>query len=141
MHLTAKVASNSTHYNYVRKSNFQVFVQMDRGCITAARCCCGTKRWCTHILALVLARLEDGNASNLEIHPALSETLSKFSRDELQKLLQYFVEQLPLEGVPAVQEIACALQGTDLKESSCATVPGIFCIFNWGELVSKVITV
>ena len=123
MHLTAKVTCTNV-YKETNKSSFQVFVQVDRGCITATSCSCGTKEWCTHILALIMARLRQD--STHEIHLPLSETLSKFSRDELQKLLQYFVEHVPLEGVPAVQECVCAVQDTASKESNCATVPGMY---------------
>ena len=129
MHLTAKVTCANV-YTESGKSSFQVFVQVDRGCITATSCSCGTKEWCAHILALIMARLRVGNDSTLEIHLPLSETLSKLSRDELQKLLQYFVEQLPLEGVPAVQDIVCALQDTDSKESNCALVPGQYVLYS-----------
>ena len=123
MYLTGTVApSPSTdHYkSYLgegRKESFRAYVQFDRGCITATKCSCGEQNWCRHVLALCLARLDE--RAPLQLHPPISETLTNLDRDQLQKLVQYSLEKLPLEGVAAVQEIANKLldKGSEINQT------------------------
>lgn len=103
----------------------KVFVQFDRGCITACGCTCKPDGWCSHVLALILARIRKANTSALVVHPPLSETFSQFSRDQLQKLLQYVVEKRHLELVPVVQDISSQLQDASSEISTLPGAPGI----------------
>ena len=52
----------------------------------------------------------------LQLHPPISETLANFDREQLQKLVQYVLEKLPLHGVAAVQEIATSRQQNSMGE-------------------------
>ena len=128
MHLTAKL--NVTSNRYVRYSCVsetlchRAFVQVDRGCITATECSCGSAEWCCHVLALILTRIRQGDKCRLVLHPPLSETLSQFSREQLQKATQLVVEKLLLKGVPVVQKIACALQDSNSEMNKYSGAPG-----------------
>ena len=132
MHLTAKlsmpryrkVSTLLSHTSVHDTSCYRAFVQVDRGCITATKCSCGSTKWCCHILALILTRLRQGDSCQLVIHPPLSETLSQFSREQLQKLTQCVVEKLLLKGVPVIQGIACALQDRDSDINKYSGAPG-----------------
>ena len=123
MYLTGTVlCSRSTCSGYSggeEKESFRAYVQFDRGCITTTKCSCGEQNWCRHVLALCLARLDE--SAPLQLHPPISETLTNLNRDQLQKLVQYFLEKLPLEGVAAIQEIASGLLD---KGSEINKIPG-----------------
>ena len=128
MHLTAKL--NVTSHQFSRHSGVReischrAFVQVDRGCITATECSCGSAEWCCHVLALILTRIRQGDKCQLVLHPPLSETLSQFSREQLQKVTQLVVEKLLLQGVPVVQRIACALQDSNSEMNKYSGAPG-----------------
>ena len=110
------------------KSN-KVFVQFDRGCITASGCECKRScdlRWCAHILTLILTRIRKANTTAIVVHPPLSETLSQFNRDQLQKLVQYIVEKHPLEVVPSAQAISSELQDVASEISIHPGAPGMY---------------
>ena len=51
----------------------------------------------------------------------MSETLTNLDREQLQKLVQYVLEKLPLDGVAAVQEVASSLLD---KQSEINQIPG-----------------
>ena len=106
----------------------KVFVQFDRGCITACGCTCKPDGWCSHVLALILARIRRANTTALVVHPPLSETFSQFSRDQLQKLLQYVVEKRHLDLVPLVQGISSQLQDASSEISVLPGAPGMCCM-------------
>ena len=128
MHLTAKVKVIPhcySRYSGVREiSCHRAFVQVDRGCITATECSCGSAEWCCHVLALILTRIQQSDKCRLVLHPPLSETLSQFSRDQLQKATQLVVEKLLLKGVPVMQGIACVLQDSNSEMNKYSGAPG-----------------
>ena len=123
MYLTGTVSRSPSldHYRgYLgerERKSFRAYVQFDRGCITTTKCSCGEQNWCRHVLALCLARLDE--SAPLQLHPPISETLTNLDRDQLQKLVQYFLEKLPLEGVAAVQEIVSNLldKGSEMNQT------------------------
>ena len=129
MYLTGTVSrSQSLDYysSYSRESereSFKTYVQFDRGCITTTKCSCGEQNWCRHVLALCLARLDE--SVPLQLHPPISETLTNLDRDQLQKLVQYFLEKVPLEGVAAVQEIASNLLDKGSEINLTPGAPGM----------------
>lgn len=138
MHLTAKLNVTSIWNTYDRTYSFynrysgvretschRAFVQVDRGCITATECSCGSTEWCCHVLILILTRIRQYDKCQLALHPPLSETLSQFSREQLQKLTQIVVEKLLLKGVPVVQRIACALQDSNSEMNKYSGAPGM----------------
>ena len=128
MYLTGTIRSPSaSHYrNYSKKAregeSFRAYVQFDRGCITATNCSCGKQGWCSHVLALCLARMSE--STPLQLHPPISETLTNFDREQLQKLVQYLLEKLPIDGVAAVQEIASSLLDKGSEINSLPGAPG-----------------
>ena len=60
----------------------------------------------------------------LQLHPPISETLTNLDREQLQKLVQYVLEKLPLDGVAAVQEIASSLLDKGSEISQLSGAPG-----------------
>ena len=60
----------------------------------------------------------------LQLHPPISETLTNLGREQLQKLVQYALEKLPLHGVVAVQEIACSLLDRESEINQISGAPG-----------------
>ena len=115
-----------THYRDLSEDgegeSFRAYVQFDRGCITTTKCSCGERNWCRHVLALCLARVNE--SAPLQLHPPISETLTNLDREQLQKLVQYVLEKLPLDGVAAVQEIASSLLDKGSEISQLSGAPG-----------------
>lgn len=66
---------------------YRVHVTFDEGGITSADCSCPYDwgGWCKHIVATLLACLEDPD--EIEVRPALDELLADLDREELQSLL------------------------------------------------------
>ena len=54
---------------------------------------CTNKLWCIHIIAAILHRIK--NADAVPVHAPVTETLSTLDRDQLQKLLQYAIDEDP----------------------------------------------
>ena len=128
MYLTGTVSRspsldhNRSYPGQSASEGFRAYVQFDRGCITTTKCSCGEQNWCRHVLALCLARLDE--SAPLQLHPPISETLTNLDQDQLQKLVQYFLEKLPLEGVAAVQEIASNLLDNGSEANQSPGAPG-----------------
>lgn len=119
--------STETLYSILfNPTSYKVFVQFDRGCITAFGCTCTSDGWCSDVQALILARIQKADTSALVIHPPLSETFSQFSRDQLQKVLQYIVEKYPLVVVPVAQAISNELQDVTSKINKDSGAPGMY---------------
>ena len=114
------------YYAEEEGEGFRAFVQFDRGCITRTKCSCGKRNWCSHVLALCLARMNE--SAPLQLHPPISETLANFDREQLQKLVQYVLEKLPLHGVAAVQEIATSLLDRESEINQTSGAPGKYII-------------
>ena len=108
-----------SHLGEEEAENVRAYVQFDRGCITTTKCSCGKRNWCRHVIALCLARVNE--SAPLQLHPPMSETLTNLDREQLQKLVQYVLEKLPLDGVAAVQEVASSLLD---KQSEINQIPG-----------------
>ena len=125
MHVAATVVSSksSTERPPVYTS-MEVYVLADRGRITAAKCSCDGSTWCEHIVALCLARIR--GCVPLKLSPPISERLQHFSKDKLQKLVQYFVERIPLQGVLVAQDIIATLEDEQSEMSNLPGAPGVF---------------
>ena len=54
----------------------------------------------------------------------MSEILSQFNRDQLQKLIQHFLEKVPLVGIPPVLEIAYQLKDKESEVNKQYGAPG-----------------
>ena len=63
-------------------------------------------------------------SSPLQLYPPISETLSSFDRVQLQKLVQYLMEKLPLHGVAAMHELAGSLLDKGSEMNSISGAPG-----------------
>ena len=104
-------------------SSISLCVQFDRGCITSAMCSCrSSSKWCEHVIMLCIARIR--GIVPCEIHPPMSEILSQFNRDQLQKLIQHFLEKVPLVGIPPVMALACQLKDKESEINKQRGAPG-----------------
>ena len=74
---------------------YRVRVTFDEGGITDAVCSCPYDwgGWCKHIVATLLACLEDPD--EIEVRPALDELLADLDREELQDLLLHLAARAP----------------------------------------------
>jgi hypothetical protein len=88
-----------------------VTVQFDRGRITFTQCSSCESKWCEHIVALCIARIRE--TVPFELHPPLTETLGRFNRDQLQKMVQHLIERLSKRQLHPVQDLVCRLQDKD----------------------------
>ena len=127
MHLTGTVKELDQVY-YRRgyqdtNSPISLCVQFDRGRITSTTCSCrSSSKWCEHVIVLCIARIR--GIVPCEIYPPVSEILSHFNRDQLQKLIQHFLEKVPLVGIPPVLEIACQLKDKESEVNQQCGAPG-----------------
>ena len=74
---------------------YRVHVAFDEGGITSAACSCPYDwgGWCKHIVATLLACLDD--PEEIEMRPALDELLADLDREELQNLLLHLATRDP----------------------------------------------
>ncbi len=74
---------------------YRVRVTFDEGGITSTDCSCPYDwgGWCKHIVATLLACLEDPD--EIEVRPALEELLADLDREELQSLLLHLAARDP----------------------------------------------
>ena len=54
---------------------------------------CPNKLWCSHVIAAIIHRIE--NSDTVPVHAPVTETLSTLDRDQLQKLIQYAIDEDP----------------------------------------------
>ena len=54
---------------------------------------CKTDIWCAHVVAAVLYRMH--NSDKVRVHAPMTETLSTLDRTQLQKVLQYAIQEDP----------------------------------------------
>ena len=104
-------------------SPISLCVQFDRGYITSTMCSCrSSSKWCEHVIMLCIARIR--GIVPCEIHPPVSEVLSQFNRDQLQKLIQHFLEKFPLVGILPVMGLACQLKDKESEINKQCGAPG-----------------
>ena len=73
---------------------YNVAFTFEKQQITSTSCeGCAYKLWCSHVIAAILQRIE--KADKVPVHAPVTETLSTLDRDQLQKLLQYAIDEDP----------------------------------------------
>ena len=130
MHLSGTVVNfEIMHGVYHRRgyhdtnSPISLCVQFDRGCITSTMCSCrSSSKWCEHVILLCIARIR--GIVPCEIHPPVSEILSHFNRDQLQKLIQHFLEKVLLVGIPPVMALVRQLKDKESEINKQHGAPG-----------------
>ena len=127
LHLTGTMEDLDRMYysrgHHSTSSPVSMCVQFDRGCITSTMCSCrSSSKWCEHVMMLCIARIR--GIVPCEIHPPMSEILSHFNRDQLQKLIQHFLEKVPLVGIPPVLEIAHQFEDEESEINKQCGAPG-----------------
>ena len=130
MYLTGCVKDSEQMWRSDREKFF-VCIQFDRGCITSTMCSCmSDSNWCVHVIALCIARIR--GAVHCDVHPPLGEMLNQFNRDQLQKMIQHFVDKLPLVGIPPMVAMVTKLRdkGSSMNQQNGA--PGLF---SWHTLL------
>ncbi|KAJ8022267.1 Zinc finger SWIM domain-containing protein 8 [Holothuria leucospilota] len=94
--------------------SFNVAITFDRCRISSCSCTCNTiSKWCSHVVALCLYRMQHPEA--LCLRAPVSESLSRLQRDQLQKFAQYLISELPQQILPTAQKLLDELL---LSESS-----------------------
>ena len=105
------------------KAPISLCVQFDRGCITSTMCQCrSSSKWCEHVILLCIARIR--GIFPCEIHPPVSEILSHFNRDQLQKLIQHFLEKHPQVGILPMVALASQLRDKEFEINNQCGAPG-----------------
>ena len=124
MYLSATARSKIYEWSLFRRTEevYSVAVQFDRGCITSTKCTCGDGKWCKHVVAVCMARTL--RSVPFEVHPPLSETLSQFNRDQLQKVVQHMTEIIAHDKVAKLQEIVSQIKDPESEISKQQGAPG-----------------
>lgn len=105
-------------------STYSVSIQFDRGHVTSTNCSCNGSKWCKHIVCLCLARIR--GSVPFSVHPPLGETLSMLSREQLQKVLQHFVEVVPVSCIASLQNIVSQVKDRESEISKQPGAPGTY---------------
>lgn len=97
-------SGNGLGVQSVYNNIFKVGVTFDRGRITSCNCSCDflecvDKVWCSHVVAACLYRIHE--AKNVQIRAPISESLSKLSKEDLQKFAQFLISKMNLADVSA----------------------------------------
>lgn len=96
-HLSATVVSAST-------KTCTVAVTFDRCRITSCSCTCASpSSWCSHVVAVCLHRIYQPNS--VRLRAPVSESLTRLSRDQLQKFAQYLISESPQQILPTAQRL------------------------------------
>ena len=74
------------------------------------------------MVAVCIARIR--GSVPFEVHPPLSETLSQFNRDQLQKVVQHMAEIIAHDKVAKVQEIVSQIKDPESEVSKLQGAPG-----------------
>ncbi|CAH1775238.1 unnamed protein product [Owenia fusiformis] len=95
--LTA-VIDNQAIYGYraIPCSNCRVSITFEQQRIISSTCSedkCALAVWCPHVIAAVVYRIR--NPDRVPVHAPMTESLSVLSREQLQKLVQYAVQEDP----------------------------------------------
>ncbi|XP_060072592.1 uncharacterized protein LOC132552442 [Ylistrum balloti] len=78
----------------INKQVSKVSVTFEKQQITSSKCAiCPQAIWCPHIIAVILHRIRYSDM--ISVHAPVTETLSTLTRDQLQKLLQYAINEDP----------------------------------------------
>ncbi|XP_033737914.1 uncharacterized protein LOC117325634 [Pecten maximus] len=78
----------------INKQVSKVSVTFEKQQITSSTCAmCPQAIWCPHIIAVILHRIR--HSDTISVHAPVTETLSTLTRDQLQKLLQYAINEDP----------------------------------------------
>ncbi|OWF54406.1 Zinc finger SWIM domain-containing protein 8 [Mizuhopecten yessoensis] len=78
----------------INKQISKVSVTFEKQQITSSTCAmCPQAIWCPHIIAVILHRIR--HTDTISVHAPVTETLSTLTRDQLQKLLQYAINEDP----------------------------------------------
>ena len=145
MYLTGTILRSTSMDRYSRylgaeeAESFQAYAQFDRRCITTTKCSCGKRNWCRHVIALCLARVNE--SAPLQLHPPMSETLTSLDREQLQKLVQYVLDKLPLLCMPAVQEVASSLLDKHSEINQIPGAPGKCRLYPWIVMIASSIPI
>ncbi|XP_076101680.1 uncharacterized protein LOC143071322 [Mytilus galloprovincialis] len=86
----ASVKSSYDQHHAIAK----VVLTFERHRITSTKCSiCKDMIWCSHVVAVILKRIRSPN--KVPVHAPLTDTLLTLTREQLQKLLQYAINQSP----------------------------------------------
>nr|XP_027202504.1 zinc finger SWIM domain-containing protein 8-like [Dermatophagoides pteronyssinus] len=81
-----------------------VAVTFDRCRITSCNCTCTSQSsWCSHVVAVCLYRIYQPN--KVRLRAPVSESLTRLSRDQLQKFAQYLISKSPQSILPIAQSL------------------------------------
>ncbi|KAF7489952.1 Zinc finger SWIM domain-containing protein 8 [Sarcoptes scabiei] len=95
-HLSATVSALS--------KTFTVAVTFDRRRITSCNCTCASpSSWCSHVVAVCLHRIYQPRS--IRLRAPVSESLSRLTRDQLQKFAQYLISESPQQILPSAQRL------------------------------------
>ncbi|KAL5022836.1 hypothetical protein ScPMuIL_001991 [Solemya velum] len=75
------------------KEETKVSVTFEKRQITSSNCALCSSVWCLHIIAVIVYRIR--YARKVQLFAPLTETLSTFTKEQLQKLLQYAITSDP----------------------------------------------
>ncbi|XP_063431669.1 uncharacterized protein LOC134714359 [Mytilus trossulus] len=86
----ASVKSSYDQHHAIAK----VVLTFERHRITSTKCSiCKDMIWCSHVVAVILKRIR--SPDKVPVHAPLTDTLLTLTREQLQKLLQYAINQSP----------------------------------------------
>uniref|UniRef100_A0A915PV92 SWIM-type domain-containing protein n=1 Tax=Setaria digitata TaxID=48799 RepID=A0A915PV92_9BILA len=104
------------------KMTFNVSVRVDRCRIVSCSCSCAFKAsWCQHVVAVCLYRIN--RVSEVEYRVTIWDSINELTNEELKKLAQFLINDLPRQYLPVAQRLIDQLRNPNSEINAAVGAP------------------
>ncbi|KAL3982274.1 hypothetical protein ACH3XW_46540 [Acanthocheilonema viteae] len=104
------------------KMTYNVSVRVDRCRIVSCSCSCAFKAsWCQHVVAVCLYRINKVN--EVEYRVTIWDSINELTNEELKKLAQFLINDLPRQYLPVAQRLIDQLRNPNSEINAAVGAP------------------
>ncbi|KAM3726124.1 Zinc finger SWIM domain-containing protein [Dirofilaria immitis] len=104
------------------KMTYNVSVRVDRCRIVSCSCSCAFKAsWCQHVVAVCLYRINRVN--EVEYRVTIWDSINELTNEELKKLAQFLINDLPRQYLPVAQRLIDQLRNPSSEINAAVGAP------------------
>ncbi|KAK6110582.1 hypothetical protein QQG55_40330 [Brugia pahangi] len=104
------------------KMTYNVSVRVDRCRIVSCNCSCAFKAsWCQHVVAVCLYRINRVN--EVEYRVTIWDSINELTNEELKKLAQFLINDLPRQYLPVAQRLIDQLRNPNSEINAAVGAP------------------